>query len=41
MMIFNSSTKVSDLNAMTQSFKDNNNRKAFYHQSCNTLEKEY
>ncbi len=44
MMIFNSSTKVSDINTMTQTFindKSNNNRKAFYEQSCSKLEKDY
>ena len=41
MMIFNSSTKVSDIRAMTETFKDNNNRKAFYDHSCKKLEKEY
>ena len=41
MMIFNSSTKVSDIKTMTQSFGDNNIRKAFYKQSCNKLEKNY
>ena len=41
MMIFNSSTKVSDISTMTQSFSDNANRKAFYEQSCSKLEKDY
>ena len=42
MMIFNSSTKVSDISEMTTKFKDNNdNRKIFYEESCKKLEKEY
>jgi Cu2+-containing amine oxidase len=42
MMIFNSSTKVSDITEMTTKFKDNNdNRKIFYEESCKKLEKEY
>jgi hypothetical protein len=41
MMIFNSSTKVSDIQKMTQSFNNNDNRKIFYDKSCNKLKKEY
>ena len=42
MMIFNASTKKSDIDKMTQTFKDNNeNRKTFYEKSCTKLEKEY
>jgi outer membrane protein assembly factor BamD (BamD/ComL family) len=41
MMIFNSSTKKRDIDKMTQTFKDNKNRKTFYQKSCNKLQKEY
>jgi hypothetical protein len=44
MMIFNSSTKKSDIDKMTQAFmndKDNKNWKDFYNKSCNKLKKEY
>ena len=41
-MIFKSSTKVSDIYEMTQSFKtDNKNRETFYNQACNKLQQQY
>ena len=41
-MIFNSSTKVKDIDEITQTFKANNeNRVIFYNQSCQKLQKKY
>ena len=44
MMIFNSSTKVSDIEQMTQNFKTDTSsttRKTFYEESCNKLQGKY
>ena len=41
LMIFNASTKVSDIDNMTRDFADNEKWKVFYQQACQKLEKEY
>ncbi len=42
MMVFNQWTTVSDIQTMTQSFRDNNqNRRNFYQQTCDKFQNEY